>query len=530
MRVKRQFSEKIKHIAPAIAVAAVAALCVYNGLAAAKKAAAISPAARNFCILITAAAVLIAAIALVMLRQKRVKGVRIVRSKLLFCLIAAAAIGCALLLPPLSGPDESAHYATVYRYSNILLGLEDASAAPKSRSMGLVSYDTLYRAEDAEMMNDYNSYTPDWAGLYAPAYEDFSVFSQDAGTVRDGHLSTPYAIFGYLPAILGLTLGRVLGLSAVLAAFTARLFNLLLCAALIARAIKKSELLPRVPLFVALFPMTLHLIGTLSPDGLWVAVGFTAYLEFSKLCAADQPLRAQDTVPFAMTCALASMMKGVFAPLCLLVLLPGMKRYRAKKDFYLSGLLALAATFTALLAANLPAIRAALSGAGAYYGDAVPLSEVLASPGEYILMFLRSVLYDVPMLALTMAGYSLGAFAVQLPSYLYAACFPLIALLAALPMRGDKEISVAGRAFLIPIALLTLLPAYGAMLLWWTPRGSGRILGVQGRYFLPVLPFGLAALSGLKARRIDFEGALFAAAVCLVCFALVNLAGAALIG
>ena len=496
---------------PAIALGAVAALCVYAGVRLLAAAHGYGAEAVALTLLIALLSLTALALSALILRRKRKDGVPAVRSRLLFPLIAVLALSFSLFLPPLSGPDESTHYATVYRYSNILLGLANPNEAPRTKSMGLVRYDTLYRAEDAKLMNAYTAYEPTWEGLYAPAYGDFTLHSDAGETAVDAHDAAPYAIIGYIPAILGLSVGRLLRLSAVAAAFLARFCNLLVSAWLIAYSVRKCRLAPRVLLVTALFPMTLHLIGTLSPDGLWIAVSFAAYAAFSRLCAAEHRLGVMNTLPFALLTALAALMKGVSAPLCLIVLLPGTARFASKRDYFLSAALAVCFSLAALLIANGAAIGAAISGAGAYRGDAILLSDVLSSPMAYIAMFFRSVMHDIPMLALTMVGYSLGAFNVFLPSYAYAAGYLALALLSAVPAGDDESVQLSGRAFLIPAALLTLLPAYGSMLLWWTPKESSRILGVQGRYFLPMLPIGLAAFTGLKARLTPLSDVLTAA-------------------
>ena len=99
-----------------------------------------------------------------------------------------------------------------------------------------------------------------------------------------------------------------------------------------------------------------------------------------------------------------------------------------------------------------------------------------------------------------LGGYSLGAFTVQLPSYFYALCYLVLILVAALPEKQDALPAKKCLLWCLPIGLLALLPAYGSMLLWWTPVDSPYILGVQGRYFLPVLPLLVSALSALPCK------------------------------
>ena len=56
------------------------------------------------------------------------------------------------------------------------------------------------------------------------------------------------------------------------------------------------------------------------------------------------------------------------------------------------------------------------------------------------------------------------------------------------------------RITLVGVSLLVILATFAGMLISWTPVGCETILGVQGRYFLPVLPLLLLALPGNRIR------------------------------
>lgn len=486
---------------PAAATLAAAALCAFLGKTAGDAAGRYSGSIVALSAILTAGVFLLMILCGIMLLKKARNGVPLTRSKLVFPLILVAGLLFSLLLPPLSGPDESTHYATIYRYSNILMGKASILQKPRQKTLGFVYYDTEYRAEDAELIESFAAIGTDQAALYEQVFGQDPFEKREAQEVTKTYTSVSYTVIGYLPAILGLTIGRLIRLGASATVYLARSFNLLAAAALMSRSIRRAPFGGKLILSIALFPMTLHLMGTLSPDGILLAIAFSAYMEFTRLVQSERRLSLRDMIPFSSCCAMASLLKGYCAPLCLVALLIPPSRYQKKYQYVPAALMAVLFTAVALVIGNYDAIAGVVGGTGeAYHGAAYTLSDVLREPLRFLAMFVRSVFCDLPMLALTMPGYSLAAFSVQLPSYWFALAYLALAFLAALPERGDPDTNLFGGWFLIPIALLALIPAYGAMLLWWTPIGSERIVGVQGRYFLPVLPFALTALRKIPKR------------------------------
>lgn len=57
-------------------------------------------------------------------------------------------------------------------------------------------------------------------------------------------------------------------------------------------------------------------------------------------------------------------------------------------------------------------------------------------------------------------------------------------------MKSGHKVWIAVLAFLSIVLVLT------SMLLGWTPKGFTYIAGIQGRYFLPILPLVLLMLYG----------------------------------
>lgn len=79
--------------------------------------------------------------------------------------------------------------------------------------------------------------------------------------------------------------------------------------------------------------------------------------------------------------------------------------------------------------------------------------------------------------------------------------FFTLSIIAAFSIREDKPKFTLYQniiIFLISIAIIGLI--FTSLYLQWTKTESNSIMGIQGRYFLPILPLLLLLLSNLKVK------------------------------
>ena len=117
------------------------------------------------------------------------------------------------------------------------------------------------------------------------------------------------------------------------------------------------------------------------------------------------------------------------------------------------------------------------------------LSWLLRNPAEYLMMVVRTLIQMADYYFYTMLGSKLGWLDINLPTVYAVVSF--LAFFLSLQMREDfvmrRKIRVRTKLWVLLLcagsAFLTIL----AMALNWTPMSYNYILGVQGRYFLPLL-------------------------------------------
>ena len=112
---------------------------------------------------------------------------------------------------------------------------------------------------------------------------------------------------------------------------------------------------------------------------------------------------------------------------------------------------------------------------------------ILRHPVDTVLLFVRSAVENGDHYIRTLVGGSLSYYTVDL-AWGWVAVLYLLLAYAALPVQG-AVMKPAGKArgwCCAAAALCCLLAVAGCLL--WTPTHYDTLYGLQGRYFLPVLP------------------------------------------
>lgn len=401
-----------------------------------------------------------------------------------------------VMLAPQMVPDEAKHIDMAYRYSNELLGYE---------SLG----DTkcLMRADDAAM--EFTS-SPSFANYRNIYYGLFSKVQDGTMVESDVNSNIEGSFLLYAPAVLGMSLARLLGWGTVPMLLLARYLNLLVFA-LLAWAGMKMLPFGRMTLFVlALLPVNMQQCTSFSHDAMVHGILFF----YSCLCLravySEERVNGQRMVLLElMALFLVYCKSGSYLPLCFLPILIPAARYGGKKEKYTAtfGLLGVpllafamkhVQTVTGIV--NTTAATSVVStGDGAEYLTGYTVGYFLKDPLEFVYMIANTVFDKIGFYLESMIGYKLGWVEIE-TSMLVVLLFWFLIFLSVCDSRGDS-IRIKGfqRFWMVFLCLgCTGLILLG-MLLQWTPMGHVSIEGVQGRYFLP---FMMILMTACKNRGI----------------------------
>ena len=447
------------------------------------------------------------------------------------------------VMPGLSAPDEVSHYITAYRMSNRLLGKPDLSA-----DLGLVEIragdfpledlygaKTLFDPDDVEEPPvilghpvDQSTYVTirNWDTLYPAEDRLVSSALPDIRTTPAGHI---------VPAV-GISAARILGLNAPALVFCGRFAHLLFFLFFTAAAIRLLPFGKEVMAGTALLPMTLHLAASLSYDVLLLATIFLFTAEVLSLAYGSRRTGRADIFLLCVLAAAFGPCKLVYSLTALLVFLIPAEKLGGTGRKAALGAAVLGCAAAALFLVNASIIHsyaAAEAGTAAVRATneaGYSVTELLHRP-MFILQMLRNTFaYQGDELHLGMIGMWLGNMDPLLGvPYIAVQLFSIGLLLLALKQPGETQIMpAAARIWSLGIFVLIVLALCGAMLVSWTTRSAVVIEGVQGRYFLPILPLVLFAVKNDKIVLTgDFRREILFAFFCMDVYAAVRIFGLA---
>jgi hypothetical protein len=428
-------------------------------------------------------------------------------------LVGPLCLFLALAVPPGEVPDEPAHAARAdslrhgevlgHRHGDIAVGGATVAAAGVTADRTLVA--TTFSLTPGPLAGKH---------MTRARWEALGRLPWDA---RPGFVYAPntavYVPVFYLPAALGLELGRLAGGGPLRALLRARLVNAVTFLGLGALALGLARA-GRGLLFLTLsLPMTVWLAGSVSPDGLLIA---TAALAAAALTRTGDGARWPVGLA-AAGIALMGAAKPCYLPMALALLAAPDRLGRPWLDrrrllFVVAvALPGLAWAAVAALLVAVPFTRAPYLPGPLWPGDP---ARVFASTdvGAQLLVLARGPwrLLTLPVASLwgglrvqaMMTAGVLGTLDLVLPSLWYqAAGLAALAAAGADWLRGaecGRGVGWAGAAAIALGVAGSVQAIYLLQYLSWTPVGATLIEGVQGRYFLPLLPFVGVALAASR--------------------------------
>lgn len=397
-------------------------------------------------------------------------------SKIYLTVVIPLSIAYCSLFAPWAIPDAQAHFMATYRLSNIVMGYGD-------------KLEWYGREEDV------NFYEHVWAGRnlnpeiggYSALIDNLNVECRKSDMVP---FSMPmehmeyYSIVGYLPQVIGLSLGRALNLGTVLSIYLARLAVLIFYILLTYHAVRKTPLGKGIIAMTASLPMCLMMSSAISYDTMVII----ACLNFvtSILCLyADRRSKMALIEAMFWTFVVGAVKGGGYLILLPLVLLLLCKEEKIRSVLQMTGIIAMGAAsaviFDVILPAGMELFQFGTEGTGK-----MAISFAFQNPIGFFNMSVKTYMKYMDSLLFAGTGTHLAWLEFVVPYIIVILMLTMGGIYAIFEQdsiflkRKDKYIMIATAALMF----LTT----PAMLLSWTPVGSQTIEGLQGRYYLPLLP------------------------------------------
>ena len=318
-----------------------------------------------------------------------------------------------------------------------------------------------------------------------------------------------YSPFSYLPQVAGMFVGKIFGASPFWLGTLARIFNLLFYVLICFIGFKLMPRFKQFFLILLLSPSIMSNATSLSADAFVVALVFLFVALILYLKEKKIKIDWRYATALGLLSVLIAGCKIAYLPVVFLVLILGKGDFKTK--FSRIGLK------VAWISLGLVVGLVRMKIAGNFLQAAYPLADdqmnfVIHNPFYFIVVFMKT------MMAGAMA-YAENIFSSG-PMYhgrvgfysIIRTMFIVVAILTLFSETKKNVLSKKERLYFGLISLIIVLAIAGALYTQYTPQncenkiGCGIIIGIQGRYFIPAVIVGTAAICKIK-QHLDDRGA-----------------------
>ncbi|MBR0352097.1 MAG: DUF2142 domain-containing protein [Oscillospiraceae bacterium] len=393
------------------------------------------------------------------------------------------ALGFGLLfltvITPISVPDEATHYTASYIISNKILmkpNPEEANAA----DFEFIDFTKHSNTSDA----------------YRRIISSFLEEPKEEGSINIAELSirSLYYFAEYLPQAMGIAVARLLHLNFLQTFYVGRLFNLLFYVGCLAIAIRR---VPRFKLtfgMIGILPMALQQAASYSYDSYINGLALIYIASLIKACAEENRLTKSDFLVFLICSVLITPAKGAYSFLVLLYSLIPTTRFGSIREKRVSFVCIICACVLIFAVTAIPSVKWIVNSSVSEQ-NTYSVKELLSMPGHVIVMVRNTLKKYLISWIKEAAGEKLSGLTLQIPEWNVASLLILLFLSAQNTENDAFQITKQMRERFIMISVLVVVAFMLTMLITWSDRYLNYISGVQGRYFIPILPLLIMSTS-----------------------------------
>ena len=382
-----------------------------------------------------------------------------------------------LATPFPNGTDEGSHFLRVFKISQ------------KYTSLSLYE-DTLFPPAFQKAM-DYNNNRDMTYENYANEFEAFSMNSEERTDLIKYYWNMKlYSPIQYLPQVIGVTAGRLISDNVVIIGMCGRITGYLFWLALCAYAIK---IMPNKKVFLmilCLLPVSIFSAVCISGDTVTNAVCtfFIAFI-YRKVYLKERLTKKEQIIAILTACMIA-LCKIVYLPFVTLVLLLKYENFENKKDWKKFVIVLISLSVVVGLGwLVIGSMNLATSNAAS--GDQIKY--ILNNPFEYILVILNTMTAKGAQYIYQLCtGDELMCHAKTTVYPIISYIYSIVLFLSVFTYEENTkiEINLPRKIWTALIMIGTGVLIVTAIYIQWTSLfevGKDMILGIQGRYFIPVV-------------------------------------------
>ncbi len=398
------------------------------------------------------------------------------------CILPVFGLFYFLAFTPNTVPDELYHFASAYKVSNALLFVQqplDPMSIPMRQS-DISFLDTI-------LPNSVNVDLYDFEKSYYIVQRSADLICKDNSIgLFYSQSSIENAPLCFFASGIGITIARMLNLGPVYLYYAGQLMNLMVTIASFCLAIRLTPVFKESFFVMGMLPIVLHEAASYSYDPIVIstAVLFSALL--LEAVFSENELTITRIVFMSVLSAVLAPSKIVYFPMVILTFLIPKEKFGARNHMLIKCIIAGAGLLSLEI---LQVTRIVFFSATTPVVENYSISWILSNPLESIDIFIRTIFVYGEFYMTTLVGSSLAWLQVDIPFPVYAGFLILLFITPLKQKKTDPSFKFSSKlvtAFILMVsAVLVMLSMFVAS----TWAGSEIILQVQGRYFLPLLPF-----------------------------------------
>ena len=394
-----------------------------------------------------------------------------------------------LLITPISAADEENHFYKCYDFSNVFWGYESSgdehwlrecdANTELTREIGPANYYYTIKRLFAKA---------DSADMVLITVDDISYDNEN--------------IVYYYPAILGITLGRLVGASDVGLLMLGRIFIFAAYMAITYFALKKMPIHKPAFALVMLMPSVISRATSITYDALFMAYVFMFIAYVIYYVHTKEVFKIKDIIFMVILGLAITIAKGgAYIPFLLLLFLIPKSCFGTKIKYPVIVFTSIILCLVTYCLCNLSLFvdfkdsTAGVTNDLAWTEDeGYTLKDIITHPKNSLFVLARSFVQFGHKWYGEMIGDGYGWHQIYV-SPLLAIAYTVVLGLAGLNVQEKEEcLSTKCRAVFAGVIIFSSALAILSMWMFWTPLNSAVILGVQGRYFIPMFMLLILAI------------------------------------
>ena len=395
-----------------------------------------------------------------------------------------------LVIPPNGAADENNHYYKCFDFANVFWGKE---LVEDSKYHYLRDCDANLNLDKVISLDDY-LYIEEIFWDRADSSELKQVYVDDV-TYENKDL------IYYIPAILGIILGRLLGMGGIGTYMVARLFLFGTYMFITYWALKKIPVFKREFTVLLLMPSVISRVASVTYDTLLMACIFWFISNVIYYMKKQTVITIKDAILMIIAGIGLTVGKGgAYIPFLLLMFLIPKKCFGERIKYPLVVAVSIGISFLAYCLCNFSLFADVIGSASSIENDLLWTEEegytikyILTHPKQSIIVLVNTFMrFGYKWFGETI-GDGYGWLQVYVSPFLIVA-YTILIIFSTISREDEEIFTGKQRVFMGIVAILSCILVVLSMWIFWTPLSYELIVGVQGRYFIPMLILIVAAI------------------------------------